>query len=306
MKNKLLVLIGPPASGKSTFAREFIKGETDWVIASRDSFRNGRGDYWIESQEDYITKLEDFAIKEAMRSNLNVIIDDTNLSKTVQEKWKSFASEFDYELETKEFYVPFKVALERDTERKKNGADHSVGKTVLERFYRRYYPNEYAKEMRMIDDRIIAEPDESKPDCIICDLDGTVAIRREERGAFEYEKVKNDLFDPRMKRLLEKFIKQGVHIVFLSGREDINNCYSDSLEWLKTNLPCITEKSDSYEFHMRENGDHRPDDIVKNQLYNEYIKDKFNVLCIFDDRDKVVKMWRDKGLLCNQVYYGDF
>ena len=37
-------------------------------------------------------------------------IDDTNLSKTVQEKWKSFASEFDYELETKEFYVPFKIA----------------------------------------------------------------------------------------------------------------------------------------------------------------------------------------------------
>ena len=43
--SKILVLCGPPASGKSTYAREFIKGKIDWVIVNRDSIREGRGDY---------------------------------------------------------------------------------------------------------------------------------------------------------------------------------------------------------------------------------------------------------------------
>ena len=37
--------MGPPASSKTTWAREFIKGKTDWVIVNRDSLREGRGDY---------------------------------------------------------------------------------------------------------------------------------------------------------------------------------------------------------------------------------------------------------------------
>jgi hypothetical protein len=29
-------------------------------------------------------------------------------------------------------------------------------------------------------------------------------------------------------------------------------------------------------------------------------------MCVFDDRDKVVKMWRDNDISCFQVNYGDF
>jgi hypothetical protein len=57
---------------------------------------------------------------------------------------------------------------------------------------------------------------------------------------------------------------------------------------------------------MRKHNDYRSDDIVKKEMYFEYIQPKYNVVCVFDDRDKVVKMWRDLGILCCQVYYGDF
>lgn len=43
--SKILVLQGPPASGKSTFARKFVKSNLDWVIVNRDSLREGRGEY---------------------------------------------------------------------------------------------------------------------------------------------------------------------------------------------------------------------------------------------------------------------
>ena len=86
----------------------------------------------------------------------------------------------------------------------------------------------------------------------------------------------------------------------------------NTLDWLNKNfeeLPVKYMELDDdacYSLIMRKQGDFRADDIVKKELYETYLKDKFNVLCVFDDRDKVVKMWREEGILCNQVYYGDF
>jgi len=31
-----------------------------------------------------------------------------------------------------------------------------------------------------------------------------------------------------------------------------------------------------------------------------------DILCVFDDRQKVVDMWRKNGITCFQVNYGDF
>jgi hypothetical protein len=41
---------------------------------------------------------------------------------------------------------------------------------------------------------------------------------------------------------------------------------------------------------MRGEKDHRPDEIVKEEIYHKYIEPEYNVVAIFDDRDKVVKM----------------
>lgn len=57
---------------------------------------------------------------------------------------------------------------------------------------------------------------------------------------------------------------------------------------------------------MRNKRDFRPDEVIKKEIFEKEIDPKYNVICVFDDRDKVVKMWRDLGILCNQVYYGDF
>ena len=52
----LIYLTGLPASGKSTWAKNFVKEKLDWVIVNRDSLRNMIGDYWIPSQELLINK----------------------------------------------------------------------------------------------------------------------------------------------------------------------------------------------------------------------------------------------------------
>jgi hypothetical protein len=57
---------------------------------------------------------------------------------------------------------------------------------------------------------------------------------------------------------------------------------------------------------MRTDGDDRNDGIIKTEIFDKYIRNIYNVIAVFDDRDSVVKAWRNIGLLCLQVNYGDF
>jgi hypothetical protein len=57
---------------------------------------------------------------------------------------------------------------------------------------------------------------------------------------------------------------------------------------------------------MRDEGDHRSDEVVKKEIYENYIAPWWDVVCVFEDRNRVVKMWRDIGLLVAQVWDGDF
>ena len=59
---------------------------------------------------------------------------------------------------------------------------------------------------------------------------------------------------------------------------------------------------------MRAKGDYTPDEILKLNWYKESLssEERERVVCIFDDRNKVVSMWRSLGVTCLQVNYGDF
>jgi len=50
----------------------------------------------------------------------------------------------------------------------------------------------------------------------------------------------------------------------------------------------------------------RKDVIIKQEIYEEHIKDKYDVLFVMDDRNQVVEFWRSIGLTCFQVAEGNF
>jgi hypothetical protein len=58
--------------------------------------------------------------------------------------------------------------------------------------------------------------------------------------------------------------------------------------------------------YMRTEGDYRSDDIIKFELLQRIKADGFDPKLAFDDRNRVVKMWRDNGIMCCQVAEGDF
>jgi hypothetical protein len=59
------------------------------------------------------------------------------------------------------------------------------------------------------------------------------------------------------------------------------------------------------EFYIRKDGDSRRDSVVKREYLQDIVK-KYNPKLSVDDRDQVVKMWRDNGVECWQVANGNF
>ena len=58
--------------------------------------------------------------------------------------------------------------------------------------------------------------------------------------------------------------------------------------------------------YLRDDGDFRPDDIVKAELLGKIITDGYDPTVAFDDRNQVVNKWRELGIHCYQVRTGDF
>lgn len=89
--------------------------------------------------------------------------------------------------------------------------------------------------------------------------------------------------------------------IFLTGRPEI--CRLNTDNWIINYTGIETGKENLF---MRKDGDHRPDYIVKREIYEQEIKDKYDVIGVFEDRDSCVKMWRELGLTCFQVADGSY
>ena len=131
-KNKLtiIVMVGPPASGKTSWSKEFVKGKSTWIRVNRDDLRLMCGDYCIPSREKLLNTLEE------------TIIDATNLNPKTRAKWEEIASNFDANIEYKEIVIPYKEAVKRDKNR-----DLQVGEDTIRIFYRKYYPELLKQEL---------------------------------------------------------------------------------------------------------------------------------------------------------------
>jgi uncharacterized HAD superfamily protein len=132
---------------------------------------------------------------------------------------------------------------------------------------------------------------------IIVDIDGTVATRTN-RDPYDYTKVLEDAPKTDVIEVVTALWRAGHKIIFVTARDD--SCFDDTYEWLTLNCPPFIR------LYMRKTGDTRNDGVIKREIYEEFIKPEYNVLCTIDDRQRVVDMWRSIGLTCLQVDYGNF
>ena len=294
-KQKIILTRGLPASGKSTWAKEQVaKGNGKVKRVNKDDLRDMiDAGIWSKTNEQMILNARD-ALVTLFISNKEVetvIVDDTNFEEKHFNTMVGYADSYtklcnrDITVEYKDLLdVSLDECLHRDSLRAK-----PVGEKVIKGMHQRYI----LPTLRDV------PPVNKKGNSIIVDIDGTLAHRCD-RNWFEYEKVDQDHLDVVVYGIVEAFQKKGYTILIVSGREGTEVCRQKTLAWLDKH------KVPYYDLMMRKEGDHRRDSIVKKEIYDTLIKDKFDVEFVLDDRQQVVDMWRRLGLTCYQVAKGDF
>jgi len=280
MKNKLIMTLGLPGSGKSTWAFEEVKnsgGKTKRV--NKDDLRAMiDGGKWSRKNEEIIKSSEIDLVQKFLKLGNNVIVDNTNFA--YQDFWKQFALDMDVDFEVKFFDTPLLECIARDARR----GDKAVGQDVIMRMYDQFLKPKLVEHLTTV------------PDCYLVDIDGTVALMQN-RSPFEWSRVGEDLLNRDVAETVRK-LERNTEIIFMSGRDSV--CRKETEEWLERNGFVYKE------LFMRTEGDNRKDSIVKKELYENNILGKYNVIGVIDDREQVVSVWRSLGLTCFQCDYGKF
>lgn len=142
----------------------------------------------------------------------------------------------------------------------------------------------------------------------IFDVDGTLADCSHRLCYLQSDPKDWDSFygsvsdDARIKDVIqvaESLQKAGFSILIVTGRPE--NLMIDTIGWLRWNTGIRAGG-----LFFRKLGDHRPDTEVKKEMYENQIKNNFDVRGVFEDRKVVVDMWRSLGLTCFQVAEGNY
>lgn len=93
--------------------------------------------------------------------------------------------------------------------------------------------------------------------------------------------------------------RDNVDIVLASGRNERSR--QATVDWLAANMLTGYRK-----LYMRKADDFRGDDIVKQEILDQIIADYGKKPdMVFDDRPRLVRMWRDNGIFVFNVYQGE-
>jgi predicted kinase len=270
---KLIMCKGLPASGKSTYARDYVVKSGNAARINRDDLRAMLFDsVWTGKRESVVVDIEKAIAEVCIKHGLTPVIDDTNLTDRHKDMWSGFAKAHDVAFSTTAFDASLETCIARDRNR-----ERPIGAAVIYRL---------ALNAGMID---FGE----KP-IILCDIDGTLACgkHREVHLAGEkkdwrtyYSLLPLDSPIDLVVRWVRELAKTHT-ICLVSGRPDTYQ--HETIRWMDVHgVPF------DYLF-MRAGGDKRPDTEVKKMILDKLPKDKIEF--VIDDRPSVCRMWKAEGL----------
>jgi hypothetical protein len=300
------VLKSIPAAGKSSYCRELMEQEpTRYKRINNDDLRSAF-DFGIYSPENekIIRKTRDLLLKEFLVAGYDVLHDNVNAGAKNYDEIVKVVKELNLDITVKEvpIFVELAEAIERDSKREGKA---KVGEEVIKKFWKQLGGNSFKSYVPRSDvfrkkNVVPVIQNKSLSKCLICDLDGSLALFGNRRSAYCAKDC--DLIDeinPPVAKTVELYYAAGYNIIFCSGRED--QYQPETKRFIEKHLPNM-----SYQLFMRKSGDFRKDSIIKEEIFRNHIEGKYCVDFILDDRNSVVNFWRSLGLVCFQVAEGDF
>jgi predicted kinase len=301
---KVIIPRGIPGAGKTTWVKNNLASHTPgtavrisnddlsamlfaqpWgAFFSSDTIRETLGNLRLSMLETFLKQ-----------DGIEVIyIDNTNLAMKTVRSLEKLAHQYCAEVIINDDFlsVPIEECIERDAKR-----PSPVGENIIRKMHKD------AARLRPWKSLPTHTPkkhvhDPALPMAVLVDIDGTLAIKGD-RGIYDFANVEVDLPNEPVIRTVQTLMDDGLHIIVMSGRQ--GSCEEQTRRWLDKYV------HPGLELHMRAAGDQRPDYIVKNELFEEHVAGKYNILLSLDDRDSVVDLWRNKmGIPTFQVAEGDF
>lgn len=292
----LVITRGLPGSGTTEWAKDWVDEDPTWRIrVSRfDIARQIFNAYpWnlSEQQLSTVSHMQHSMVNGALKAKLSVVVEDpNNLEAQTIREWMSLADRYKVKFENKDFEMPFDTAYKSTI----------YPQDAFRKFYNftvkgKLQPMPEKPEVQHLDATAQTYvPDESLPTAYIFDLDGTL-FRMIGRSPFAYHRVLEDEVIHNVARVAKILHNNGDEIIFMTGRED--SCRDLSIQALKgAGFDTVDH------IYMRPTGDKdTPDQDLKLQLFNDHVRNRFNVVGVYDDRRKVCKMWEEIGLTLFRV-----
>ena len=136
-KSKVIISVGLPFSGKSTYATELIKNDSSYVEINRDNIRKklfhigGWSDYEITTERENQVTTEQFnEIRQAIDSGKNIIITNTNLRMKYVRRFVSLFEHYNCDIKI----VLFSVTLIELIRRNFESSYHNTEKDIVDSF----------------------------------------------------------------------------------------------------------------------------------------------------------------------------
>ena len=289
-EKNLILTVGIPGSGKTTWANEFVHNNPDSIIIERDEIRQSfynQGHTFSDHLENQVKQIQKQNVIDAIRDprTKNIIVSDTNLNPNVRQSFYQIAQNFDVGYQEKVFHESFNRCVQRNENR---GNDQVVPYDVMKRMY----------EKKVYQYSLQHQHSSGKENAYIFDIDGTLADYMGQRNIFDYWSAGNDACNEEIAEVARALSNAGYMILVLSGREAYGREVTE--DWFQRhNIPY-------HQIWFRGNEDYRKDFVVKYDLFFEHIDPYYNVLGVFDDRRQVVDQWRRMGVRCFHVAEGNY
>jgi len=301
-KLQILILIGAPGSGKSTFARYFLRTEENWICLCRDDFRAMQfsSGNLSKHEEQLITEMIDAAVYALLSKKSNVLLDATNCR---MEYINHYIERFNRlaDISFKVFDVDAATLAERCEKRFQSTGKLipvSVQKKFIEELEVLKKEFDFSTRPKCAENVPYLIQDAALPNAIICDMDGTLALMHN-RDPYDASRCDEDHLNEPVADVLRMFHANDYQILLVTGREE--RFYQPTVRFLEKHaIPY-------HRLWMRKTKDFRKDAIIKREIFDTEIAGKYFIQFVLDDRNQVVEMWRKElRLPCFQVDYGNF